>query len=342
MMAHNNIYIPEEIRELLRKLLSGTPLQEQELAQLNQWYDDVYDEGWESVDKDLGQRMYLQIHESIAKVNSEQTRKDSPGLRLRSLRSASSGWKTQTWLRAAMVTFLLVATALVVYVSQHDTHTSPNQAEEWITYQNPAGQKSKVQLPDGSIIYINAATAVKYQKGFGQSHRDLFLEGESYFEVAKDSIPFRVYSGGLVTEAVGTSFNISTYDATSIRVQLTSGIVKVYDAFEGNAQVKLMPGEEVRLKDGQLSSVFIFDINQAIAWKEGTIWLQKTPLSEVISILERWYDVDITVTNPPKEKVLLTGEFKNAMLTHLLESLSYSYRFDYKIDKKNITITFNY
>ncbi|QDH79791.1 DUF4974 domain-containing protein [Echinicola soli] len=338
-MEHNNANIPEEISSLLRKLLSGIPLHEEELAKLNHWYDEFYDEKWETVEDNLGPGMLDRIHDKIGKFNTK-LKKNNHSSSLSEQKATK--WDTPNWVRAAMVTFLLAATTLAVYFSEYGAQEDLQKAEEWITYCNPAGQKSKVQLPDGSVIYINAATEVKYQEGFGQIHREVFVEGESFFEVAKDSIPFRVHSAGLVTEALGTSFNISTFDASSIRVQLVTGIVKVYHAFEVKPSAQLSPGEEVRLKKGQLSPVFSFDIHQAIAWKEGTIWLDRTPLTEAISMLERWYDVNIIVTNPPKNDVYFTGEFKNAMLTHLLESLAYSYRFEYKIDKKNITITFNY
>lgn len=285
--------------------------------------------------------MLKRIHDKIDKGNGGRVSSDATYPRTVSAHKRFTGYKTQIWLRAAVVTFLLMATVLTIYVSQYGKQEVPQTVAAWTTYQNPAGQKSKVRLPDGSVVYVNAATEIKYQDGFGETHRELFLNGESYFEVAKDSLPFRVHSAGLVTQALGTSFNISTFDAASIRVQLASGIVKVYHAFKDQPSVQLSPGEEVRLEDGQLSSVFSFHIDQAIAWKEGKIWLDKTPLREVVPMLERWYDVDITVTNPPQDEVRFTGEFKNAMLSHLLESLAYSYRFEYKINKKNITITFN-
>lgn len=239
MMEHNNVNIPKEVTRLIGKLLSGIPLGAEELDHLNQWYDECYDSEWETADQDLGPDMLKRIHDKIDKGNGGRVSSDATYPRTVSAHKRFTGYKTQIWLRAAVVTFLLMATVLTIYVSQYGKQEVPQTVAAWTTYQNPAGQKSKVRLPDGSVVYVNAATEIKYQDGFGETHRELFLNGESYFEVAKDSLPFRVHSAGLVTQALGTSFNISTFDAASIRVQLASGIVKVYHAFKDQPSVQI-------------------------------------------------------------------------------------------------------
>jgi ferric-dicitrate binding protein FerR (iron transport regulator) len=256
--------------------------------------------------------------------------------------------KTEKWTRAAIVTFLLVGSFVAFlkldFTGQRDMqHVALEEKKvEWLIKSNPPGQKSTFHLPDGSTLVLNSGSEIRFQSDFGIDHRDIFLAGESFFEVAPDSLlPFRVFSGELVTIALGTSFNINTYNKGKEQVQLATGKVKVYKEKQEDQPYILTPGEEVVVGIDSKISKRKFDLNKAFLWKEGVLLFEQTPFSEVVATLERWYAVEIEVKNNPFQEKKISGEFKDTYLSDVLESLGYTYGFDYKINNKEVVVIFN-
>lgn len=251
----------------------------------------------------------------------------------------------EMWVRVGVFVFLIAVSSISFWVSFSEEETVPVvSALEWITKSNPRGQKSTIHLPDGSTVVLNSESTVRYKPDFGQTHRDVFLQGESFFEVASDSLfPFRVFSGELVTVALGTSFNINSYEAGRVQVQLATGKVRVFSGGREEEQVFLDPGEEVLLMEGHSLRKKKFNLQRAFLWKEGILFFEKTPFSEVVVDLERWYGVDIKIKNGVGGQVAerrVSAEFDNVYLGDLLESLGYAYGFDYRISGKEIMIMF--
>ncbi|WP_373497706.1 FecR family protein [Aquiflexum sp.] len=250
------------------------------------------------------------------------------------------------WSRAAIVTFLMLASIVAFWTIQPklpEDSVSMAAEEVWITKANPKGQKSKIHLPDGSTITINADSEIRFKNSFGKINRDIFLSGESFFEVAPDSlIPFRVFTGELTTTALGTSFNINSYDQKEIQIQLATGKVKVENEAEGEQVLYLLPGEEVCLdRDSNKMKTKKFDLKKAFLWKEGTLLFEKASFSEFTLALERWYGVEIEVEQPPFPGFQISGEFSDTYLSNILESIGYAYGFDYRINHKTVKINFN-
>ena len=215
------------------------------------------------------------------------------------------------------------------------------KTEEWTITSNPIGQKSIIQLADGSKIVLSADSELKFLDSFGQGHRDIYLKGEAFFEVAHDSLlPFTVYSGESVTMALGTSFNINSYDGQKVQIQLATGEVKVIHEDKEKEPVYLNPGEEVIVDADQRLHKGKFDPNTAFLWKNGMLRFDNSAFRDVLSDLERWYGVKIEVFHRPRNDLKISGEFKNTSLSAVLESLGYAYSFDYSIDNKNVSIYF--
>lgn len=253
----------------------------------------------------------------------------------------------EKWTRAAIVTFLLLASFvafLTLNISEQGDIkpvTLSEKKEEWITKSNPRGQKSTIHLPDGSSLVLNSESEIRFKGSFGKDQRDIFLKGESFFDVAPDSLlPFRVFSGELVTIALGTSFNINSYIKGKDRVQLATGMVKVFREKEDKQPIYLSPGEEVRLAADSGISKNKFDLDKAFLWKDGVLSFERIPFSEAISTLERWYGVEIEIKSKPFQEKMISGEFKDTYLGDVLESLGYAYGFDYMIDNKEVVINF--
>lgn len=207
---------------------------------------------------------------------------------------------------------------------------------------SPSGVKSIVTLSDGSKVILNSGSRLSYVKNFGADERLVELEGEAFFEVAKDSLrPFRVKSGPVITTALGTSFNIKAYSGLPIDVSLTTGIVAVEVNLTDSITINLIPGEALKIDvENESLHKSTFNEEEVIAWTKKTIYFDETPLSEIKRVLENWYGVEIQLFNESPNELRVSGAFIDQSLENVLEGLSYSARFDYEIDKDLVKIYF--
>lgn len=162
------------------------------------------------------------------------------------------------------------------------------------TISTPKGGVYQVNLPDGTKVWLNAASSIKFPTTFAQlSQRKVELEGEAYFEVAKNKkVPFVVSTSGQQVQVLGTHFNISSYaDEGELKTTLLEGSVKVIAA----NTIVLKPGQQSNLKrngSGDLK-VSTANIAQVMAWKNGFFHFEKENLHEVMRQLSRWYDIEV-------------------------------------------------
>lgn len=244
---------------------------------------------------------------------------------------------------SAAIVFLLTAAIwqLVVFRS------SPAEngiVHEWII-QSSKDQRAEVQLPDGSIVVLNAGSELKYDRsGFGKGSREVFLTGEAFFDVYKDPAnPFRVHSNELITTALGTSFNVRAYPGLLQKIQLATGRVKVDktgDDHTVTAAVILDPGQEAILESDGGLHIQQVPISHIDAWRKGSILFDRTPFDEAVKILEIWYGAEIVVKGIKDAQPLINGRFDNEQLDKILESMQFSLGFHYTIDGKQVTIEF--
>ncbi|WP_343306859.1 FecR domain-containing protein [Chitinophaga niabensis] len=170
-------------------------------------------------------------------------------------------------------------------------HTAGQSSTQTILYNTiftPRGGKYKVTLPDGSKVWLNAASSLRYPTAFTDT-RSVELNGEAYFDIAPDaSHPFIVSHGKTVVEVLGTTFNMMAYtDEASIRTTLLSGAVKV------NGQ-KLTPGQCASITNGQLRIEEEVNTEAAVAWKNGYIQFEGNDIRSAMRQISRWYDVEVT------------------------------------------------
>ncbi|MFW5760533.1 MAG: FecR family protein [Cyclobacteriaceae bacterium] len=242
-----------------------------------------------------------------------------------------------TWFRAA-VGSLLILVSIYFFSEQLQTQTLPKQAESNIIEKfNPKGQKSKVFLPDGSVVYLNSASKLWYQRDFNDEQRLVQLEGEAYFEIAKDTLkPFIVKAGAAKAIVLGTSFNVKAFPGRhDTKIALVEGQLKVATNND-NTSVILTPGQSATLNNNNNISTGAFDYLSEIAWKDGILYFNNTSLQNAFDQLEKWYGVKFHSNLNPDSKILITGKFENEYLTNVLKSLSYSVRFEYSIENGNI------
>lgn len=175
-----------------------------------------------------------------------------------------------------------------------------------MTLKTPRGGTYQVILSDGTKVWLNAASALTYSTALNErGERRVSLDGEAYFEVAKDKLhPFVVESGGQLVTVLGTHFNINAYkDEPGIKTTLIEGSVSVAG---GSVQTVIKPGEQASFKAGGIN-VEQVNVNAATDWKEGKFRFKNESLSSILRKVARWYDVDIVYQADPKNLPTFTG-----------------------------------
>lgn len=271
---------------------------------------------------------------------------------------------------AAILIFLLGASACL-WISRNKTIQKLSIAKYQVIA--PRGGKSEVVLPDGSKVWLNAGSNLRYGAGFGINNRDLFLEGEGYFSVIKNpSKPFIVNTSGLEIKAFGTSFNVKAYpEEKFVITTLVEGVVKI----EGKGlNLSLKPKEVVVLHkesfkiepDGNKVTTSVpmsnktdqdrleikekisfskpvkvkSDVNTSIytSWKDNYWIIESESLKNIASILERKFDVTIRIETPELNQYTFTGTFYKETLEQILDILKLTAPLRYEINKGIVVI----
>lgn len=257
--------------------------------------------------------------------------------------SKKSGIEWRLW--AAVISIFMIA-SFILYNGKEGHLPEEYKTEIKITEVQknaPKGKKTKIKLPDGSLVYLNSESSITYLTDFADN-RTIHLQGEAFFEVQSDPYkPFTVITGPVSTQALGTSFNINAYEEElEIHVALATGKIKV--SHEANGQeIYVDPGEGVDFNpiDAQLTKDLV-DIQKILNWKNGILQFEKVPFPQVVKTLERWYGVDFEVKNQ-KELPLYkcSGTFEpNEYLSNVLSVLAHSVDFNYTIQGKKVILEF--
>jgi transmembrane sensor len=241
---------------------------------------------------------------------------------------------------------LVLAFSLGFLSSLHFSDATIPEATEpqlvYVEHKTVPGVKSHLTLSDGSQVILNSGSELKYVQNFETDRREVYLKGEAFFNVAKDTQRlFIVNSRDAQTTALGTSFNVKAYEGETVDISLLTGKVAVKKDRTMDEVVTLSPGEAVKI-DTEKGKLVKADFNkdQVIGWTKKLLIFHKTPLLEAIRVLENWYGVQIQIKNQPSDRVLLSGRFQDETLGNVLEGLKFSARFDYTINKEHVTIKF--
>lgn len=242
------------------------------------------------------------------------------------------------WLKVASI---LLPTIGLIWILNKPVNETQSVTESivWITKDNPNGKKTAFNLPDGSRVHLNSASKLRYPSQFDSTKREVFLEGEAFFDIVKNKQkPFFVNTPHLKTKVVGTSFNIRAFpNETSEKVALVTGKIGVYNkAKKDTTGIYLKPKQALKFRGNKLKRV---PFNRKVLdWKEGVIRFEKCKFPEVVSRLERWYGVTFHIENNRTIKGNFTGTFKKQSLKVVLEVLSETSDFQFKIKNKEVFI----
>ncbi|RXK86160.1 FecR family protein [Filimonas effusa] len=189
------------------------------------------------------------------------------------------------------------------------------------TMSTPRSRQFHLTLADGTQVWLNSASAIRYPVSFTAEKRLVEVTGEAYFEVAADPAkPFIVrVNGKAEVEVLGTAFNINAYDnEANIRTTLLQGAVAV-SAATVSEKVRLHPGQQAKLTSNNIQVVENVAVDKVIAWKNGKFNFEGLSFAEISRELERWYDIEIIFEGKMPDKAIWGGMSKDVPLSGVLE-----------------------
>jgi hypothetical protein len=211
---------------------------------------------------------------------------------------------------------------------------------EYNTLSNPRGSKViSLSLADGSKVWLNAASSLRYPTAFTGKERKVEITGEAYFEVAHNSaMPFVVSKGGTTIQVLGTHFNVNAYDdESSLNVTLLEGSVSVMDSNSIRPEV-IKPGAQARVsKSGDIKLVNSVDLNEVMAWKDGLFSFKGADIESIMRQVSRWYNAEVVFERPVTEKFYAEVS-KSTGVSTLLEMLEATKAVQFRIKGNTIIV----
>lgn len=227
---------------------------------------------------------------------------------------------------------------LLVYNLNKSAQSKGNRAKlAYNTISTPAGGQYAVVLADGSKVWLNALSSIKFPEVFNGNERKVELQGEAYFEIAKNrAMPFKVISRSQVVEVLGTHFNINAYhDEKSVVTTLLEGSVKL--SLTNNHEVKMLkPGQEARVVD----HIQISDVNteQSIAWQNDKFNFSGDDIGVIMRKISRWYNVEVEYQNNITTETFVGTVSKYEDIKRVLASLELTGLVHFKIQERKVIV----
>jgi len=220
----------------------------------------------------------------------------------------------------------------------YNTGAAANGQIMYNTIATPRGGQYQVTLADGTEVWLNAASSLRFPTVFSGSERDVELTGEAYFEVAKNAaMPFHVKVNNIDVKVLGTHFNIMAYgNEGKVKTTLLEGKVNV----TGNGfAADILPGQQA-VVDNATGSLKVKEVNTAlaVAWKNGLFRFRETSIQELMRQVERWYDVDVDYKTPTEGKDYTGIVPRSQNVSALLQMLELTGTVHFKVEGRKITV----
>jgi transmembrane sensor len=259
--------------------------------------------------------------------------------------------KTRSFLLKLAAAAVLIIVAGYALISQFNKKPSKENLRAFVSAK---GERKNFQLPDGSVVTLNAGSKIIIDESYGVYTRDIYLQGEAFFDVKHDkATPFIVHTPAMDIKALGTSFNVKAYPCEkSIEASLVKGLVEVTLKDEENRKVLLHPNQKIEWKyagNGKRVAAIMNkktaspeDLIQSltktdggdlkeIAWTENKLVFADDTLEDIAVLLGRWYGVNIEFADDAIRNYRFTGEFEKEELSTVLSFLKESKNFNYEI-----------
>ena len=225
---------------------------------------------------------------------------------------------------------------VVYYEEKKDSVT----IDEYNMIRTPLGGEYSLTLSDGTKVWLNAMSELRYPVAFGGDLREVELKGEAYFEVAENkNKPFIVRTDEFNVRVLGTSFNINAYkDRGNILTTLVSGKVDIQD-MSGKSLVVMSPNQQVDFRHGKISSVQEVDITRFVSWIDGKFYFNDMTLENIMSQLQRWYDIEVFFVDEELKSYPFTGVIRRDFTAgQIFEIIEKTTRVKFNVRGKCVTV----
>ena len=310
--------------ELKTWIAASAENQQYFIRQREIWFSAVSREAASVYDKDKAFENFRNRVESQKEIQSTSRR----------------GFSLSALWRYAAVVAIIIAVGCISYW-QGEVNVKDTFAD--ISVEAPLGSKTKLYLPDGTLVWLNAGSRMTYSQGFGVDNRKVELEGEGYFEVKRnEKIPFFVKTKDLQLQVLGTKFNFRDYpEDHEVVVSLLEGKVGLNNLLREEKEAVLSPDERAVLnKANGLLTVESVTASNASQWTDGYLFFDEELLPDIAKELERSYNVKIHIANDSLKTFRFYGNFvrREQNIQEALEALASTEKMQYKIEERNITI----
>ncbi len=215
---------------------------------------------------------------------------------------------------AAIIVFLISLTTIYYTNKQQFNRTDTKKKLSYISFITENGQRSKVVLPDSSIVWLNSGTTLSYPSNFSEQHRKVSLNGQAFFQIYhKENSPFSVHANGLIVNVLGTKFDVNAYpENDKIAVMLESGKIEL--AHEGleSFSYTMQPGEKATYNIANKALTLNYaDASIYSSWKDGKLIFRNESMKNVVEKLKRWYNINIDITDEEVYNSIFSGTIQN-------------------------------
>lgn len=331
----------DKIDEIIYKSLNGLPISTQEQHELKLW---ISSDNQHRKTYDCMLMYWKQENQKVSEMEADAWEILDREISKGSVGNVQNTKKNKWYLKIA-ASFIVFLLAGVIFLLQNnilgdEAKKSEEQVvdvDNFILKENKKGIKSTLKLPDGTTVKLNTNSKLKIPKHFTNKERRVFLVGEAYFDVKEDAArPFVIETGEMEVLVKGTTFNVSAYpEKDKIEVAVETGTVSV----KNEAQELLLTAFEAAVLHKPLNNLKVVAFSKdSFAWKDGVLIFRDTKIEELLRRIEDWYGVEFKIKKNIQMVENITATFEDLPLKTVLESISYTADFNYKIDNNVVTI----
>jgi len=327
-------------KDIFIKYLQGV-CTEQEFQKFLSWINEgslrdsgreMVEELWNEFEPEAGTAERIKYERLLDKIHHKINVSQSTNpLKVKQVQAKS---RVLTIITRAAAVLLLPVLSLLIYTNLSEkTYYSDNLNDLEVIA--PAGSRMQLELGDGTKVWLNHGSKLKYPYRFDGKLRKVFLEGEAYFKVAHNAaIPFIVGTGKMDVKATGTAFNVSAYpDDNFVETVLIEGKVILYESKSKSEIKELLPNESLKFNSQKRQfNLETGNTEKRIGWKDGLLVFKNDPVEDVAKKLARWYNIEVQIDNDKIKKYPFTATFKDETLPQVLELLSLATQVKWKLE----------
>lgn len=286
---------------------------------------------------------WAEMQDKMARAEADADPESDRASRPTRSRRRRSRWQRSTWGTRILAGVLLLIGGLWLAQSLWTVPTAGPDDPEYRTVITKHGERSHLQLADGSRVMLNVDSELRLPAAFNDNQRTVELTGEAYFDVETDSSrPFIVKTGDAAVRVRGTAFNVRGYpDEKTVQVAVTEGGVSFQPKAKAGdtTAVDLNSGEVGWMAEADTTiQTQMADVSTYIGWTEGRLVFDDTPLPKVARQLERWYGLEVRLQHPALDSLRLTANLKSQSMRDVLDVVAATFDIRYRIEQDTVTL----